>query len=288
MPDGEAYKNLATLGQLYEQLLAAGLDRGSSVIALGGGVIGDTAGFAAATYMRGVALVHIPTTLLAQIDSSIGGKVAVDHAGAKNLAGAFYQPKAVIIDPDLLSTLPPTEFRVGMAEVIKHGIIWSPSLFEYLERHGAEPLADVVRQALQVKVEVVLQDPEERGLRAILNFGHTLGHGIEAATDYQVKHGDAVSVGMVAATRMAIAMGLCPPKVESRLVALLRRFGLPIAIDVDPLAVLRATASDKKKREGRLHFVLPKAIGQVIVIDQVPESIVRRALSQATGREVPV
>ncbi len=287
IPDGEQYKTLDTLRDIYRQLLAAGLERGSAIVALGGGVVGDTAGFAAATYMRGIPLVQVPTTLLAQVDSSVGGKVAVDFGTAKNLVGAFHQPQAVVIDTGVLRTLPSAHRRCGMAEIIKHGVLGSPALFEHLEQHGAEPMDWVVREALLVKIRVVQEDPEERGVRAILNLGHTTGHAIEAVTEYWVPHGDGVAIGMVAATHMALELGICQADVLPRLLALLDRFGLPASVDADLEAVYRAMFADKKKREGRLRFILPEAIGRVIISDSVPEEIVRRALAQVTGRPLP-
>ena len=287
IPDGEQYKTLATVGSLYERFLAAGLERGSAVVTLGGGVVGDTAGFAAATYMRGVPFVQVPTTLLAQVDSSVGGKVAVDYGRAKNLVGAFHQPHAVLIDTATLRTLPPEHLRCGLAEIVKHGVLGSPDLFAHLEQHGAEPIDRVVRDALMVKIRVVQEDPEERGIRAILNLGHTTGHALEAVTDYRLPHGDAVAVGMVAATHMALALGDCAPEVLPRLVALLRRFGLPTAVAADPSAVYQAMFADKKKKDGRLRFILPQAIGRVIISDRVPEAVVRQALTEVTAKEVP-
>jgi len=279
MPDGEAQKNLGTVATLYDACLAAGMERGDTVVALGGGVVGDTAGFAAATYMRGLPFVQVPTTLLAQVDASIGGKVAVDHPRAKNLIGAFYHPRLVIADPQALETLPPEEYRCGLAEVVKAAVIGAPRLFAHLEKSGAEPLAAIVAQAIAVKVEVVVADPYERDRRATLNFGHTVGHGVEAVSNYRLRHGDAVSVGMVAATRMAVALGYCPVEIERRLRNLLRRFGLPVTMTgVAPGAVWQAMAADKKRRGGRLRFVLPREIGEVVIADDVPEEVARRAI----------
>ncbi len=282
IPDGEQYKNLATLDRLYGQLMQAGLDRGSAIVTLGGGVVGDTAGFAAATYMRGIPFVQVPTTLLAQVDSSVGGKVAVDHASAKNLVGAFYQPRMVIIDTATLRSLPSEHLRGGLAETVKHGLLGSPALFAHLEQYGAEPLPEVVRRSVQVKIDVVQQDPEERGLRAILNLGHTTGHAIEAVTGFRVPHGYGVAIGMLAATHMAMAIGICQPDVLPRLTALLRRFDLPLAVRAVPEEIYQAMFSDKKKRNGRLRFILPQAVGKVIISDDVPEEVIRHALRQVT------
>lgn len=286
IPDGEAHKNLATVAQLYEECLTRHLDRGSTVVALGGGVIGDVAGFTAATYMRGIAFVQVPTTLLAQVDASVGGKVAIDHAQRKNVVGAFYQPRLVVADPDLLSTLPSREFRCGVAEVIKSAVIASAELFEHLERHGAEPLDEVIKQALLIKIKVVTEDPLEKGLRMVLNFGHTIGHGLEAASGYQLSHGEAISLGMVAATRIAVHIGWCSTEVERRLVALLRRSGLPVELaDIDIAAVLAAMSADKKRHRGRWRFVLPRCLGQVEVTDQIAEGLVVEALQQLRSLE---
>jgi 3-dehydroquinate synthase len=284
MPDGEQYKTLDTLANLYEQLLAGGLDRHSTIIALGGGVVGDTAGFAAATYMRGISFIQAPTTLLAQVDSSVGGKVAVDAGQAKNLVGAFYQPKAVIIDTDTLSMLPYHHLRSGLAEVVKHGVLGSPHLFEHIEQSGAEPIEWIVREAIQVKIDIVQQDPEERGIRAILNLGHTTGHAIEAVTGFQVSHGDGVAIGILAATYIAMDMGICAGDVLPRLLAVYKRLGLPSTVQADPAIIYQAMFSDKKKSDGHLRFILPKAIGQVVTRDDVPETTIMDALgSIATG-----
>lgn len=284
MPDGEEHKNLDTLSSLYDACLDAGIERGDTVVTMGGGVVGDTAGLLAATYMRGLPLVQVPTTLLGQVDASVGGKVAIDHPRAKNLIGAFYQPRLVVADPQVLETLPPEEFRCGLAEVIKAGVIRAPRLFAHLEELGAEPLAPLVAQAIAVKVEVVSADPFEKGLRAILNFGHTIGHGIETVCNYTLRHGDAVSVGMVGATQIAVDMGLCKPDLKRRLSDMLRRFGLPVVVPgANPHAVWAAMAADKKRWRGRLRFVLPRAIGDVIVVDDVPEGVALRAIEQVTG-----
>ncbi|MFQ6058006.1 MAG: 3-dehydroquinate synthase [Anaerolineae bacterium] len=284
VPDGEAYKTLDTVRGLYEQFLEAGLDRTSTLVALGGGVIGDTAGFAAATYMRGLPLVQVPTTLLAMVDASIGGKVGVDLPRGKNLVGAFKQPALVVTDPTTLATLPHEEFRCGLAEVVKAGLIGSPALFAHLENRGAEPLARVLREAIAVKVAIVEEDPFEGGRRAILNLGHTFGHALEALSGYGLRHGYAVSIGMVVATRTAVRLGLCDPAVEARLKALLERFALPMAYQgFTPEKIWEAMASDKKKRGQRLHFVLPLRIGEVVVTDQVPKEVVLQALTERKG-----
>ena len=280
-PDGEAYKTLDTVRSLYDQFIAGGLDRYGAVLALGGGVIGDMAGFAAATYMRGVPLVQLPTTLLAMVDASVGGKVAVDHPRGKNLIGAFKQPELVVIDPLALATLDEAEMRSGWAEVIKAGVIGSPSLFEQLEERGDTPSLPTIAEAIRVKVAIVEEDPYERGRRAVLNLGHTFGHALELLSGFTLRHGEAVSIGMAAATRTAVALGLCDEMVEERLATLLRRFGLPTRYEgYGPKEVWKAMATDKKRRGKKLRFVLPRAIGQVVVTDEAPKAVVIEVLEK--------
>jgi shikimate kinase/3-dehydroquinate synthase len=284
-PDGEAYKTLDTVRSLYDQFVAGGLDRYGVVLALGGGVIGDMAGFAAATYLRGVPLVQLPTTLLAMVDASIGGKVAVDHPQGKNLIGAFKQPELVVIDPLALATLDEAEMRSGWAEVIKAGVIGSPSLFERLEEGGNEPLLSVIAEAIRVKVAIVEEDPYEKGRRAVLNLGHTFGHALEVLSGFTLRHGEAVSVGLVAAARTAVALGLCDETVEGRLAALLQRFGLPTRYQgYEPREIWETMATDKKRRGKKLRFVLPQALGQVMVTDQVPKAVVLEVLERLRER----
>lgn len=288
-PDGEASKHVGTLALLWSAFRAAGLDRRSAVVALGGGVIGDTAGFAAATYMRGVPLVQVPTTLLAQVDASIGGKVAVDHDGVKNLVGAFHNPSLVITDPGVLATLPATERRSGLAEVIKHAAIDSPDAFARLERELARqelPEPATLAANLRVKVGVVARDPYEQGERAILNLGHTFGHAIEAASDYRLPHGYAVAIGLAAAARTSERLGLAEPGLADRIERLLRQVGLPTAcpeLGLDPEAVRRTMGSDKKARDGRLRLVLLRSLGRPVVTDEAPEALVRRAIAEMVG-----
>jgi shikimate kinase/3-dehydroquinate synthase len=285
VPDGEAYKTLDTVRSLYDQFIEGGLDRYGAVLALGGGVIGDMAGFAAATYMRGVPLVQLPTTLLAMVDASIGGKVAVDHPKGKNLIGAFKQPALVLIDPLALATLDEAEMRSGSAEVIKAGVIGSPSLFERLEEKREMSSLRVITEAVRVKVAIVEEDPYERGRRAVLNLGHTFGHALEVLSGFTLRHGEAVSIGLVAAARTAIVLSLCDETVEGRLAALLQRFGLPTHCEgYEPREIWEAMATDKKKRGKKLRFVLPRAIGQVVVADQVPESTVLEVLEELGER----
>ncbi len=279
MPSGEAHKTLDTVSDLYTQFLAAGLDRSGLVVALGGGVVGDVAGFAAATYMRGLPLVQVPTTLLAMVDSSVGGKTGVDLPAGKNLVGAFKQPTLVVIDPTLLSTLPAADFRAGLAEVVKAAVIGDPDLFERLET-GRLDLPWLIRQAVAVKVAVVEADPYEQGRRAVLNLGHTFGHAFEVLSGYQLPHGDAVAMGMVVAARLAADLGRCSPEVGQRIVTLLDRLGLPTTIPGhNPETVWAVMTSDKKKQGDRMRFVLPLGIGQVDVFDDIPRQAVLENLA---------
>jgi shikimate kinase/3-dehydroquinate synthase len=278
MPAGEAHKTLATVETLYNQFLAAGLDRRSLVVALGGGVVGDVAGFAAATYMRGLPLVQVPTTLLSMVDSSVGGKTGVDLPAGKNLVGAFKQPALVAIDPALLASLPAADFRAGLGEVVKAAVIGDPLLFKRLET-GQLDLAWLIRQAVAVKVAVVEEDPFEQGRRAVLNLGHTFGHAFEVLSDYQLRHGEAIAIGTIVAARLAVELGRCPADVAQRIVALLAHLGLPTAVPgYDPEAVWTAMTADKKKQGSRLRFVLPLDIGRVEVFDDVPREAVLAAL----------
>ncbi len=284
IPAGEAHKTLDTVADLYPRLLAAGLDRQRPVVALGGGVVGDLAGFAAATFLRGVPFVPIPTTLLAMVDASVGGKTGVDLPQGKNLVGAFKQPELVLIDPDLLRTLPGEEFRAGLAEVVKHAIIASPELFHQLEGEGPASLTTLIRDAVQVKVDVVGQDPFERGRRAVLNLGHTFGHAIEQVSGYTVRHGEAVAVGLVAAADLSERLGRAEAGLAQRVEALLERLGLPTRLSGYPVeAVHRAMAYDKKRRGRVLRFVIPEAIGRVVLIDNPGEPVVRATLARVLG-----
>jgi 3-dehydroquinate synthase len=280
LPVGEAHKNLDTVRRLYDQFLDAGLDRTSTIVALGGGVVGDTAGFAAATFLRGLPLVQVPTTLLAMVDSSIGGKVGVDLPRGKNLVGAFKQPALVVADTTTLSSLPQADFAAGLAEVVKHGVIGDPELFQHLETYGWEPLDWVLARAIDVKRRIVETDPFEQGQRAVLNLGHTFGHALETLSDYQMRHGFAVSVGMVLAARLAVRLGLCEPELAVRLTALLARLGLPTHYTGPaPEQVWAAMAYDKKRQGKRLRFVLPRAVGDVIISGEVPPEVVLEVLA---------
>jgi 3-dehydroquinate synthase len=249
------------------------------VVALGGGVIGDMAGFAASTYLRGVPLVQVPTTLLSMVDSSVGGKVAVDHPRGKNLIGAFKQPKLVIADPRTLSTLPQVQFASGLAEVVKAGLIGDPALFEQIEAHGPAPLPWIVERAIRVKVDVVEEDPYERGRRAVLNLGHTFGHALELLSEYALSHGAAVGIGLLAAARLSARLGLCDPALATRIEGLLARLRLPSSYrGHSAQQVWEAMATDKKRQGKTLRFVLPRAVGDVFVTDQVPQEDVLAVL----------
>jgi 3-dehydroquinate synthase len=285
-PAGEASKNLRTVERLYDALLDARAERTSPVVALGGGVVGDVAGFVAATYLRGVPFVQCPTSLLAMVDAAIGGKVGIDHARGKNLIGAFYPPRLVVEDPALLATLPVRSLREGFAEIIKHGLIMDPPMLDVLERDASRFLAadpdamtELVARNAALKAGVVSEDEREGGRRTILNYGHTLGHAIEAVTGYRdVRHGEAISAGMMAAAAIGEAMGVTPPAVAERQRALFARYGLPArlpGIDVD--AVVAATALDKKVAAKRVRWVLLEDFGRPVLRDDVPDDVVRAA-----------
>lgn len=283
IPNGEAHKTLATVAGLYDAFVAAGLDRRSPVIALGGGVVGDVAGFAAATYLRGVPFVQVPTTLLSMVDASVGGKTGVDLPQGKNLVGAFKQPALVLIDPETLHTLPSDEFRSGLAEVIKHGMIDDPGLFEVMEGRAVLPLSELVTRAVRVKVAVVQEDPFEQGRRAVLNLGHTFGHAFETLSGYQLRHGEGVSIGLAAATRLAARLALCEPALVERVESALDRLGLPVrAPGFAPGEIMAAMGADKKRVGRRLRFVLPRAVGDVDVFDDVAAGDIVHTLQDVT------
>jgi 3-dehydroquinate synthase len=288
---GEEQKHLATVATIYDAAHQNRLERNSLMVALGGGVVGDMVGFAAATWLRGVAVVQVPTTLLAMVDAAIGGKTGVNHPGGKNLIGAFHQPKAVLIDPEVLGTLPEREFRAGMAEVIKYGVIGDRALFEALETQaqqdptsglaslaavGSPLLQEILERSAAAKAQVVAADEREGGLRAVLNYGHTLGHVVETLTGYTTfLHGEAVGLGMVMAGTIARRMNLWDADAERRQRALLTAAGLPLFVPpLDPEAVLHTLQSDKKVRQGLVRFVLPTAIGQVVIRDDVDEGTI--------------
>ncbi|NJL88256.1 MAG: 3-dehydroquinate synthase [Leptolyngbyaceae cyanobacterium SM1_1_3] len=291
LPAGERYKTLKSVQKLYDAALEQRLERGSAIVALGGGVIGDMSGFAAATWLRGIAVVQVPTSLLAMVDAAIGGKTGVNHPQGKNLIGAFHQPRLVIIDPQVLKTLPTQEFRAGMAEVIKYGVIWDTDLFEQLEaaprldqlRHVSDELLQtILTRSCQAKAEVVAQDEKEGGLRAILNYGHTIGHAVESLTGYRhVNHGEAVAIGMVAAGQIAVELGWWTQAACDRQLALIQKTCLPTQIPAD-LAIadiLAALKTDKKVKDGQICFVLPTGIGTAKVTDQVEASLIRSVLA---------
>jgi 3-dehydroquinate synthase len=294
VPDGEAAKTLTVAERCWDRLLEAGLDRTSTVLGLGGGAVGDLAGFVAATYMRGTHFVTLPTTVLAQVDASIGGKTAIDHPRAKNLIGAFHQPRLVVVDPAVVRTLPERDFRSGLAEIVKHGIVLDQSYFEEVERDAAPLLArhlDVLERVIggscRLKAEVIERDPEETGeLRFALNYGHTIGHALETATGYaRWTHGEAVSLGIVAEARLAHRLGMADAATVARQAALLAAVGLPVragALDVD--AVLGAITRDKKARDGRIPFVLAPRLGSFRVVYDVPPAEVRAALRELVER----
>jgi len=288
---GEEQKTPATVALIHDAAQAAQLERSSAIVALGGGVVGDMAGFAAATWLRGIAVVQVPTTLLAMVDAAIGGKTGVNHPGGKNLIGAFHQPRLVLIDPTTLATLPEREFRAGMAEVIKYGVIGDAELFGDLE--AAEDLSRLealsptllerlLQRSAAAKAQVVAADEREGGLRAILNYGHTLGHVVETLAGYGTYlHGEAVALGMLAAGELAVAMGLWSTAEQERQRALVSKAGLPLTLPaLDPEAVLRTLQSDKKVRDGKVRFVLPTAIGSVVIRDDVEPDLIRRVLAQ--------
>ena len=289
-PAGEQAKTLKNVQACYDQLTKHRIERGSFVVALGGGVVGDLAGFVAATYLRGIDFVQVPTTLLAQVDSSVGGKVGVNLPNGKNLVGAFYQPKIVLCDLDTLRTLPAREFRAGLAEVIKYGIIYDAKLFARLERdlpkllqqHPAT-LAAVIARCCQIKADVVSQDEKETGLRAILNFGHTLGHGLEAISKYgKYLHGEAISIGQVAAAKISQAQTGLSAKDTARITALFKNAGLPTSVKLTPAQTRRlftAIQLDKKVTAGQINFVLAKKIGQVITHQKVEPAQIRAAIN---------
>lgn len=291
VPDGEAFKTLATVERLVGQLADLQADRNTVLVGLGGGVVGDVVGFAAATWLRGVPLVHVPTTILSVVDSSIGGKVGVDLPQGKNLVGAFYSPRFVVTDPTLLLSLPPRIFSAGMAEVVKVAALASPDLFDLLERRspalGPQDLDEVLARAVEIKVRIVSEDPFERGVRATLNLGHTLGHALEAARGFHhLLHGEAVSLGMLATLRISRAMGILEEDYEGRLVDLLQRYRLPVHLqDAGWDRVEAAMLLDKKRIDGLLRFVLPVRLGQVVIRNDVPIELVRDVYADMEMRD---
>ena len=258
VPEGEQNKTLASIASLYDQFLAAEMDRRSPVIGLGGGVVGDMAGFAAASYLRGVPFVQIPTTVLSMVDASVGGKTGVDLPQGKNLVGAFKQPSLVVIDPAVIESLPAAEFRSGLAEIVKHGIIAAPEIFRQLEGDGPSSLGQLISDAVRVKVDVVAEDPFEMGRRATLNLGHTFGHAIEQVSHFSIRHGEGVALGLLCAAHMAGETGQCDPALEGRIRNLLERLGLPVTLPGYSVDAVHAAMFFDKKRQGKtLRFILP-------------------------------
>ena len=286
VPAGEDQKNLVIAGRLYNKLITADTERTTPILALGGGVIGDLAGFVAATYMRGVPLIQVPTTLLAQVDSSIGGKTAIDHGKLKNAVGVFYQPIMVVADIDTLKTLPEVELANGMAEVIKHAAIRNRNFFHFLDENmgrfralDSGVLETIVLENARIKAEVVEKDEKETGLRAILNYGHTVGHAIEAVSNFELKHGQAVAIGMMAAARISARMGILSEQEVVCLEDVIKEAGLPVKIpDLDKEEVMRVMQHDKKVRQDKLRFVLLKSIGHVFVTEDVSPSLVEEVV----------
>lgn len=286
-PAGEEHKTIQTVMQVWGELLQAGIERGSPVIALGGGVVGDLTGFAAATYLRGVPWINVPTTLLAMIDSSLGGKTGIDLPQGKNLAGAFYPPRLVLADPSLLTTLPERELRGGLAEVIKHGVIGDPDLFD-LCAHGVEAaLADsdrLVKQGMAVKLRVIELDPYEKGIRQALNLGHTIGHGVELASDFTLSHGESIAIGMVAEAWMAEEQGIAESGLAETIRAALVNAGLPVEIPagLETERIVAAMQHDKKKAAGQVRFALPVRVGEVrvgIPVEDWPDRLAKHRIT---------
>jgi 3-dehydroquinate synthase len=286
-PQGEESKNLATIAELSSTLARHGFDRKDGLLALGGGVTGDITGFLASCYMRGIPFAQVPTTLLAQVDSSVGGKTGVDIPEGKNLVGAFYQPKAVFVDSKVLQDLPPSELLNGLAEVIKYGVIFDRDFFKFLEMSRKnildlelQVLEDVIARCCKIKATVVELDEREADLRRILNFGHTIGHAVEAVSGYRLAHGSAVAMGMAAAAELAVLKGILDNKEKERLKSLLTEFGLPVVIpeEYDRIKIQELLRSDKKTIGGRVFFVLPTTIGKVMITDEVEADLIAKVL----------
>ncbi|OCL26934.1 3-dehydroquinate synthase [Orenia metallireducens] len=290
--DGEKYKSLDTARELYDQAVEANLDRSSTIVALGGGVVGDIAGFIASTYMRGVNFVQIPTTVLSQVDSSVGGKVAVNHPQGKNLIGAFYQPKLVVADIKVLKTLEERQLKAGLAEVIKYGVIWDEEFFNFLANNrnkilglDTNTMEYLLKRCCEIKAEVVARDERELGLRAILNYGHTIGHALEAVTDYQrFVHGEGVAIGMVAAAKLANKIGILNGTDVEKQEELIKEFGLPVSFEgLNIESIMKALAKDKKVKDGMVRFILAEEIGQVVIKSDLPHNIIREVLEELRG-----
>jgi 3-dehydroquinate synthase len=288
MPDGERHKRLATVEKLAEELVRRGADRGAAIAAFGGGVVGDVTGLLASLYMRGADLVQIPTTVQAQVDAAIGGKTGVNLKAGKNLVGTFHQPRVVLMDPAVLSTLPEREFRAGLYESLKCGVIGRPELFCRLEkvdlktlRRDPEALQWVIAESVRLKAEVVSADEREGDLRRVLNFGHTVGHALEAATEYRhFLHGEAVAWGMIAAADIAVAVGRVDRHTADRIRDAVRAFGPLPKVEVRSAQIVRLLQADKKTLNGVVHFVLPRAIGTVEIVNDVPVQAVKEAVDR--------
>jgi 3-dehydroquinate synthase len=290
MLDGETSKRLGTLEKLAVKMVSQGADRQSVVVAMGGGIVGDVAGFLASIFMRGIPVVQVPTTLVAQVDSAIGGKTGVNLISGKNLVGTFHQPLAVFADPDILSTLPEREYRSGLFEAMKYGVIRNPGIFELMESHrqallkrDGNRLDQLIVECVKVKAEIVSADEREGGERRMLNFGHTIGHALESATRYRhFLHGEAVGWGMIAATIIGQSMKLTDPETAQRIVSLVMAYGSLPSAEVTGGRVLKLLQADKKTLGGVPHFILPKAIGKVDVVNTVPASAVIDAVNEIT------
>lgn len=291
IPAGETHKTFADVSAVYDEFLSHRMERTTPVVALGGGVIGDMAGFVAATILRGVPFVQVPTTLLAMVDASVGGKTGINHAAGKNLIGAFHQPIAVLIDPQTLRTLPAREMRGGLAECIKHDVIRDAGGFAELEQHigralsyDIDYLSMLVAHNVAIKARVVEADPFEKAERAHLNFGHTFGHAIEIVSHYGYSHGECVALGMVAASRMAADLGMLDESSRERIIRLIEKAGLPVGgMSLPAAEVARAMTTDKKVNRGRVRFILPDRIGHVVIRDDVPNDMVIRAIESLRG-----
>jgi 3-dehydroquinate synthase len=292
LPPGEEHKNFDTVREIYGFLARGDAGRDSLVVAFGGGVVGDLAGFAAATYLRGISCIQVPTTLLSQVDSSVGGKTGVDLPEGKNLLGAFHQPTAVWIDPQFVETLPPREFRQGMAEVIKMALLGDEDLWSHLQDHareikqaGSAALTHTIASCCRLKASVVAADEKEAGHRRVLNLGHTVGHALERLSDYQILHGDAVAIGLNSAARLAVRLGWFSRETLMRLEELCREWQLPTRLppEFTPDAILSAIKSDKKCLDGKLHFILPLRIGAVIERSDLDMEELKRVLQEQQG-----
>ena len=285
---GEEQKNIGVINDIYTMLVEKEFDRKDTIVALGGGVTGDMAGFAAATYMRGIGFLQIPTSLLAEVDSSVGGKTGIDYAGYKNIIGSFYQPDAVYISAGFLKTLSDRDIRTGLSEIIKYGVIWDNSLFEYIVDNmqkildkDLDVLMYLIRKSCEIKAEVVSKDERENGIRAILNFGHTIGHAVESLSGFELTHGESVALGMIAATNIAYDIGILDSREDvDRIFDAIKKAGLPVSVsDMNAEDIYTAMLHDKKTLEGKLNFILPVSIGNVekVVIDD--KSIIINALN---------